>query len=503
MYSQFICKYTHAIETVIESDEISNVYLRDAIEVNNIPVDTLDAQTFFEQPLMTELVCKEIIDQLIKNGSSLTVTLIESKLVTRKSLDLRYQAMIREKIRDKITLSISSLGKFFYKKRDALIVSTYLPVHLEVLLNLGLKQWPRFFTKGLILASELRPCESEARARLFRSQNISTVEDAVAHHLLDRALPSIFLENFELVSKKISDSGFPTQPKFIFTSNSFMTDEIFKHYTAFHIDKGVPYFVAQHGNNYGTLKYATPTVEEETCTKFLSWGWESTNVIPNFLIKKPNPRLRKRSQNLKDLLIILGHKNFSYSIQNAACENEENVAIQRVFFNSLDPEILRQSVVRFHPYSFRSGEMGLIENVGNLNLKGVNYGNSNVGDLIENSRIVVHGYDSTGILETLSANIPTVAFWHKESSLKTRSADGFYEILEDAGIIHFSGESASELINRIWSDIDEWWLSEKVQHARQIFCQNYARRHRHPVKELVRILGSDFDRVNMINSRHD
>jgi hypothetical protein len=44
----------------------------------------------------------------------------------------------------------------------------------------------------------------------------------------------------------------PEKPKFIFTSNCFDGDEVFKVWTALKVEQGISYFVGQHGNNFGT-----------------------------------------------------------------------------------------------------------------------------------------------------------------------------------------------------------------------------------------------------------
>jgi putative transferase (TIGR04331 family) len=267
-----------------------------------------------------------------------------------------------------------------------------------------------------------------------------------------------------------------------------MTDEIFKQFAAFHVDNGVPYFVSQHGNNYGTLLHINPTIEEETSDCFISWGWKSEKAIPGFFIKKPIPKLRRTSNNKNSHLMIIGHKDFSSSIKDTENERAQNAFIQRTYLDSLDLEIIKKTTVRFHPYSLKIGEKGLLEGVDDFALKSVNYGNTNINPLINRSRIVIHTYDSTGILETLSQNIPTIAFWHKESSPKTESADAHYRILEEVGIIHYAGESAANFINSNWANIDNWWLSQRVQNARMLFCNEYARTNRHPVGYLLRIL---------------
>ena len=108
--------------------------------------------------------------------------------------------------------------------------------------------------------------------------------------------------------------------------------------------------------------------------------------------------------------------------------------------------------------------------------------------LIKRNRLVVHSYDSTGILETLAMNIPTMCFWRGGLSHLLPSAKPFYELLVDAGILFFSPEATAKSIALHWDDISGWWESKKVQDVRQLFCQQYARTVAHPVRELKNLL---------------
>ena len=108
--------------------------------------------------------------------------------------------------------------------------------------------------------------------------------------------------------------------------------------------------------------------------------------------------------------------------------------------------------------------------------------------MIEKNRLVVHSYDSTGILETLSLNIPTMCFWRGGLSHILPSAKPYYELLMDAGILFFSSEETAKSIALHWDDIGGWWNSKKVQDARQKFCKQYARTVARPARELKKIL---------------
>ena len=487
MYSQIVCKYTIAIQKAY-SEGVSEVYLNKQIADLETPLDTSEANYYFESKKTIEMICAETYQAMQKTIPCTAIPINGSKKLRLNYTHLNYKASLNEKIQDKIKSIMHSAGKYLVKNQDALIISTYLPISQEILLNLRLGQWPSFYTLHNSSQDINNSVDFELRKKLFSDYKPESVEERVAWSLIPTVIPLIFLENFQSTSEEIKERKFPPNPKLIFTANSFMNDETFKQFVAFQVDKGIPYFVAQHGNNYGTLLYTNPTIEEETCDHFISWGWKTGNAIPGFVIKNPKPRLRKRSHDKEDLLLIMGHKNFSSSIHDTEKEFKENVVIQRNFLNSLNVELIKKSTVRFHPYSLKNGENGLIKDVGNLGVKSINLGNSSIRPLIKQSRVVIHAYDSTGILETLSQNIPTMAFWHKESSPKLNSAETYYRMLEEVGIINYDSESMANFLNSNFEKIDEWWLSDKVQQAREHFCNEYARLNYKPVRTLTRIL---------------
>jgi putative transferase (TIGR04331 family) len=55
-------------------------------------------------------------------------------------------------------------------------------------------------------------------------------------------------------------------------------------------------------------------------------------------------------------------------------------------------------------------------------------------------------------------------------------------------LLHFSPESIAKKIESIWENIPEWWNSNEVQEARILFCSEYARTTKKPVKEMNEIL---------------
>ena len=118
----------------------------------------------------------------------------------------------------------------------------------------------------------------------------------------------------------------------------------------------------------------------------------------------------------------------------------------------------------------------------------IDTGDTDIRELIAQSRLVVHSYDSTGILETLSQNIPTLAFWQNGFDHLCDSAKPHYQLLVDAGIVHLTPESVAQKVNEVWSDVDSWWNNETTQCARRHFCNNYAQISDTPLLEMKNTL---------------
>ena len=88
------------------------------------------------------------------------------------------------------------------------------------------------------------------------------------------------------------------------------------------------------------------------------------------------------------------------------------------------------------------------------------------------SRLVCFNYDSTGFLENLNYNIPSIAIWDNTFNHINENFEKKYELLLEANII-FNNEK--ELINHVennWENVYEWWNSKKVQTSINEFNKN-------------------------------
>jgi len=382
------------------------------------------------------------------------------------------------------------LANYLVRDSDALIINSYLPKKEEIKLQLALGQCPQLWTSPKL--EVLDKYNQVLRKRLAKQVAIksgNTIEN-ILFSMVFELLPICYLESFDSLNKLVKEQPWPKEPKFIFTSNEFDTNEVFKIYTAQKTEEGIKYFVGQHGNNYGSSRnQLNPSNEEITADKFLTWGWVDglPQHTPAFIFKTVN-RKRRYYNSQGELLLIekpLSHRIFT---SDGTAEFNTYFEDQQKFINKLTSTPRRQLVVRLHA-GYRLMKWGEEKRwqVFDPLLK-IDTGNTNVRELVGKSRIVVYSYDSTGILETLSQNIPTLAFWQNGFDHLRDSAKPQYQLLADAGIIHLTPESVAKKVNEVWDDVDGWWGQSIIQDARKQFCSRYARQSENPIRELKQIL---------------
>jgi putative transferase (TIGR04331 family) len=410
-------------------------------------------------------------------GFGFNPSVTTSPTLTKKILRWGYQQIRR-------------LAGCLVRDNDAFIISSYLPKKLEIKLQLALGQCPQLWVSPKLEMSG-KP-DRELRKNLARKVACKSSDslECILTAMVFELLPVCYLEGFVGLNKVVNRLPWPVKPKFIFTSNNFDSDEIFKLWTAKKTEQGSAYITGQHGANYGTHRYIeNNTIEESTSSKFLSWGWteDLPQHTPAFIFKTAGSKEKNYNQN-GGLLLIELHLNNRLTTWDDSAEFANYFEEQQYFVSQLASEPKQHLTIRLH-YSHRDLKWNEEArwDAFDPSLK-IDTGGVAIKDLIAQSRLVVHSYDSTGILETLSQNIPTIAFWqngfdHLRAGVKTR-----YQLLVDAGIVHLTPDSAVKKVNEVWDDVDEWWGQEKVKYSRMQFCDQYARVSRTPARDLLKIL---------------
>jgi putative transferase (TIGR04331 family) len=378
---------------------------------------------------------------------------------------------------------------FWARDNDALIINSYLPKKEQIELELALGQVPQLRTSSQFKISQKTDYALRQTLCNQLNNNSNYSLSNILYSMVFELLPVCYLEGFEELSQVVEKLAWPIKPKFILTSNNFDTDEIFKFWTATKVASGTKYIVGQHGNNYGTYRYMHPSNEEITSDKFLTWGWKDglPQHTQTFILKTVGSKAKMYDKS-GGLLLIELCLNLPITCWDGYYEFLTYFEDQKSFVDKLATKARKKMTIRLHSahHDLKWNEESRWREFDN-NIK-LDTGQLTINQLIKKSRLVIHSYDSTGILETLSQNIPTLAFWQNGLDHLRDSALPFYQLLVDVGIIHLNVESVANKVNTIWDDVDAWWYSSSVQNARKVFCERYARVSQKPVSELKSIL---------------
>ncbi len=378
------------------------------------------------------------------------------------------------------------------KSNKYYLQTTYLPYLTEIRLHLLLRQLPKIRWISTLQALEKVPLNINLRSSLRDAlpvNNPDEIQLSVIRALPD-LFPKCFLEGFQDLVEKCFSSNFPAKPVAIFTSNSFEEDEVFKVWTALQIQNGTSYIVGQHGNNYGTLKDFLLT-EQRTADAFLTWGWSDgrSNTIPAFNLKSSGRRTYKtRGQGIVLIQDMLWYPTYPRDTDSEFAYYLEN---QFKFVSLLPEEIRAKLIIRLHhtssnrPFDIVDAWKKFLRSYPEVK---IDLGYSSLKKLIRSSALIVHGYDSTGMLETLSQDIPSVAFIPGGLHQLNDDALVRYQNLIDAGIVYTNAESAVVGISEIMQDLTSWRRNERLIRARIDFVTYYSRISKRPARELATLL---------------
>jgi putative transferase (TIGR04331 family) len=474
----------HAIRQVLEDHQISSTVLFTGSSLHLAAADTVSFIWACDDDVWNNMLLGKILQRVSR------VALEYRSIETGRSL-------ANPDVRDGSSRSGDTLRRLYdiaesafhllQRDDDAFVISSYLPPLQAAMLSMRLGHMPRL--RG---SPAVRPVAVDANLR-SASRLASEPREGFAgfaHNMLLQLLPTCFLEGFKSLKSQVEEAEWPRKPRLIFTSNSFDTSEVFKLWTAEKVETGCPYIIGQHGNNYGAARYCPSETEcVETADAFLTWGWRDVNrkCEPAFIFKTAGRSQGRWNPRGGAMLIetCLPHLHSAWDQYPEFATYQEE---QFQFAERLPEAIRRAMTVRLHAEHRRHGWCEVERWRRRQPEVALDEGTTPISALISKSRLVVHSYDSTGILETLSLNIPTVCFWNGGLAHLRDCAIPFYELLAAAGIFHDTPQSAAEKVAAVWNDVGAWWRSEVVQRSRQSFCEQYARTQPRPVRTLSRLL---------------
>jgi putative transferase (TIGR04331 family) len=419
--------------------------------------------------------------QILKEWTDINITYVDIRHKNFDKLESSNRSH-NNSYRSKLSCLFSKVSGLLSKDTDIFISSSTLPMLENIKLLVALGQIPLHWHSPKF---DLIVPDDQLRVDLGSEKRKSSGFEACVRSLVFDHIPTCFLEGFIELNSVVDLLPWPKKPKVIYTANSFDTDEVFKVWTADKVESGSKYVIGQHGGNYGTLKY-TPSEKHEVLTAdyYFTWGWHDDNKKHYPAIASTIANQSISNHKLGGLLLIQVHRTLRCTPWDETVGYKKYLESQFSFVENLNDKIKGNVTVRLHAaYKILEWNEDMLWNSRSPEVS-VDNGKSPIASLIRRSRLIVYSYNSTGILETLALNVPTVFFWDESFIELRESARPYYEALRKVGVFHDSEKSASTHVNEIWDDVHEWWQRNDVQEARRSFCEQYARVRSNPIQFL-------------------
>lgn len=433
------------------------------------PNDTDEFIDFIINDNWNEMIYAKIFLFLEKPFKNIVIENISpSKIIT--ALDSR------SSYKKKLNKLINFCSNLTCTNREYFFISSYLSLKDEVLLNLKLKQVPKIWRK-----IEPKNYQYEASLRSW-SFEISATNDKFLNILLSlipQQIPKIYLEGYRNSVKTLKNSHWPSNPRGIFTSNSFVSDDMFKLWAAEKVQRKVPLFIGQHGGIYGiALRSCMQDHQLDIADYFFSWGWSKRGyekkIIPlgNF---KTSSKIVTPKINGTAMLVTMELPRYSYEMYSAPVSSkqfESYLYDQFDFVNHLTESIQKKIIVRLSPNNYdHSSKDRWNSQFPNIKL---DLAGANILKTMKKCKIFISSYNATTYLESMAMNFPTLIFWNENFWELNDEASFNFDNLKSVGIFHETPKSAALMLIKIWPDVSKWWYSEEVQKARIKFCKNFS-----------------------------
>ena len=385
----------------------------------------------------------------------------------------KYSQTKRFSFKKKILKGIFSILSPVKSKKSSIVINTYLPILYEKLFELLLFQIPRYWDFENI---DYKNYDSKIRQNI----NLNYEEEKNVENFIRKNvkffLPISIIESFTDIKEKSKNVGFPKNPKFIFTSNDFEYNEIFKFYVAnLQKEKKTNYYIGQHGVYFSDVRGNKFRTEFSTPDKFLTWGYsDSKKFIKSFNFSTfGRKKYQKTNSKIDRLLIVVSpmeYKIYPFYTTHYLEKGFENIA---EILNTADKKVTKNTLIRLHEsYRVKRGEYFINKYFDNKSLN-IDFGLQSFQKVRNNSKLTFFNYDSTGILENLSLNYPTICMWDDFENNISEDFIDKYKILIEAKILFLRRADLINHINKIWDNIDEWWFDNKTQSCIEKFNKNF------------------------------
>lgn len=307
---------------------------------------------------------------------------------------------------------------------------------------------------------------------------------------LPYCMPKVFIENFdEIYNSVIKNLKKYPEMKYVI-SEAWLSDTYISMSLATMKERGIKHIYNEHNCIFYPFTGHMIENMSELVDYYVSFGWES-DTLTNFVSGAslfPFSINKTFEKNYNILYVSYCFESKMPTYGGAYGVSEVNVSKQlkfiKSFMQNLKIETLQNMHYRGYPKNYEikylpyDKEKYLKEYIQYTKILPSRYENGETcKEQMLKSRLVIIDYISTAYLEALSMNIPVVFFFDPNITYLKDEFKDFYKILIDVGICQTDPIKASEFIETIKDNPEEWWKKEEVQNAKNEFL---SKNFKHP-----------------------
>ena len=313
-----------------------------------------------------------------------------------------------------------------------------------------------------------------SRAKI-QFMDLDTVLEQALAKVIKYTLPTVYLENYRSLRQQ-TKKAVPHRPLVIVNSmncpggisQDFFIAEAVERQRSKHL-------MVCHGGCYGVMAMSVQEqVWAEIADTYALWSDPKQYGEPCRTIKLPALRFLKwrdlsyrppAARDDKILVLTTGHypSRYTYNSIYPYTIDSSYYDWQVAFMEALGHHLRDEILVRDYHSASRIADNVFTRYVREQNI--LCDTKQSFANAILSSKLAVHTLPQTTYLESLILDHPTLCFWNPEANLLRDDLLPYYEAMVEAGVFHYSPESAAAKIRVIAENPRQWWQSSAVTSA--------------------------------------
>jgi putative transferase (TIGR04331 family) len=275
-------------------------------------------------------------------------------------------------------------------------------------------------------------------------------------------LPITYVEKFS--SLRIKILKYISSKKIIYSQAAYLFNDVYNIWLVEMLKKKSTFFSGDHGGSF-IFQNAIINSRKEISKNFISWHKPIDKVDVQLSPLKLIDRSIKLKKN-RDRCLIITHElpRYYYLFTDIpVVENnfDELMKIKKMI-SYFKNEIKLSSIFR-NSQNSDWGYEDLIKNSFRNNIKFST--NKNIYDDFKNTKLSICTYPSTPFSESINLNIPSIFFFTKKNWRIHKKFSKLLDDMQNENLFFDDEKLASNHINKIWNNVDDWWNKNSVQNV--------------------------------------